>query len=36
MEEDIVPEPVGFSMADYAQMVIEMFDGEPQEVELFL
>lgn len=35
MEEDIVPEPVGFSMADYAQMVIEMFDGEPQEVELF-
>lgn len=34
MEESIVPEPDGFNMADYAQIVIEMFDGEPQEVEL--
>ena len=34
MKESIIPEPVGFNMADYAQIVIEMFDGEPQEVEL--
>lgn len=34
MEEAIVPEPTGFNMDDYAQIVIEMFDGEPQEVEL--
>lgn len=34
MNEDIVPEPAGFNMADYARIVIEMFDGEPQEVEL--
>lgn len=34
MNEDIIPEPADFNMADYAQIVIEMFDGEPQEVEL--
>ncbi len=34
MHEDIVPEPAGFNMSDYAQIVIEMYDGEPQEVEL--
>ena len=34
LNEDIIPEPVDFNMADYAQIVIEMFDGEPQEVEL--
>ena len=34
MEKDIVPEPAEFNMADYAQIIIEMFDGEPQEVEL--
>ena len=34
MKESIILEFVGFNMADYAQIVIEMFDGEPQEVEL--
>lgn len=34
MDEDIVPEPTDFDMSDYAKIVIEMFDGEPQEVEL--
>lgn len=34
MNEDIVPEPSGFNMADYVRTVIEMFDGEPQKVEL--
>lgn len=34
MDEDIVPEPADFDMSDYAKIVIEMFDGEPQEVEL--
>lgn len=34
MDEDIVPEPAEFDMSDYAKIVIEMFDGEPQEVEL--
>lgn len=34
MEENIVSEPAGFNMADYAQIIIEMYDGEPQEVEL--
>lgn len=34
MNEDIVPEPEGFNMADFARTVIEMYDGEPQEVEL--
>ena len=34
LDEDIVPEPEDFNMTDYAQMVIEMFDGEPQEVKL--
>ncbi len=34
LTDDIVPEPADFNMADYAQIVIEMFDGEPQEVEL--
>lgn len=34
MDEDIVPEPADFDMSDYARIVIEMFDGEPREVEL--
>lgn len=34
MDEEIIPEPDGFNMADYAKTVIEMYDGEPQEVEL--
>ena len=34
MNEDIVPEPVGFNMSEYARTVIEMFDGKLQEVEL--
>ena len=34
MEEPIVQEPAGYNMADYAKTVIEMYDGEPQEVEL--
>lgn len=34
MDDDIVPEPADFDMSDYARIVIEMFDGEPQEVEL--
>ena len=34
MNEDIVPEPIGFNMSEYARTVIEMFDGELQEVEL--
>ena len=34
MDDDIVPEPADFDMSDYAKIVIEMFDGEPQEVEL--
>lgn len=34
LTDDIVPEPSDFNMSDYAQIVIEMFDGEPQEVEL--
>lgn len=34
MKESIIQEPIEFNMADYAQIVIEMFDGESQEVEL--
>ena len=34
MEDNIVLEPADFNMADYAQIVIEMYDGKPQEVEL--
>lgn len=34
LDEDIIPEPADFDMSDYAKIVIEMFDGEPQEVEL--
>ena len=34
MDDDIIPEPADFDMSDYAKIVIEMFDGEPQEVEL--
>lgn len=34
MDEDIIPEPKDFKISDYAQIVIEMFDGEPLEVEL--
>ena len=34
MDEDIIAEPADFDMSDYAKIVIEMFDGEPQEVEL--
>ena len=34
MDEEIIQEPDGFNMADYAKTVIEMYDGEPQEVEL--
>lgn len=34
MDEAIVPEPEDFDMSGYARIVIEMFDGEPQEVEL--
>lgn len=34
MDDDIIPEPSDFDMSDYARIVIEMFDGEPQAVEL--
>ena len=34
MDDDIIPEPADFDMSDYEKIVIEMFDGEPQEVEL--
>ena len=34
MEEAIIPEPDGFKMSDYARVIIEMFDGEKQDVEL--
>lgn len=34
MDENIIPEPIDFDMSDYARIVIEMFDGEPREVEL--
>lgn len=34
LDEDIVPEPEGFTMANYAKTCIEMYDGELQEVEL--
>ena len=34
MDEEIIQESDGFNMADYAKTVIEMYDGEPQEVEL--
>lgn len=34
IDEAIVPEPADFDMSDYARIVIEMFDGEPQKVEL--
>lgn len=34
MEVDIIPEPSDFNMADYAKTVIEMYDGESQQVEL--
>ena len=33
-EEQIVPEPDGFRMSDYAKVIIEMFDGKTQDVEL--
>lgn len=34
MEEQIVPEPDGFRMSDHAKVIIEMFDGKTQDVEL--
>lgn len=34
MDEDIIPEPEDFDMAEFANTCIEMFDGELQEVEL--
>lgn len=34
MNDEIIPEPDGFSMAAYARTIIEMFDGDPQEVKL--
>lgn len=34
LEEDIIPEPEGFTMANYAKTCIEMYDGELQEVKL--
>jgi 2-iminoacetate synthase ThiH len=30
--QDAVPEPADFVMADYAQKVIEIFDGEEQDM----
>ena len=34
LEEAALPEPENFMMADYARKIIEMYDGEEQEVEL--
>lgn len=34
LDEPIIPEPDGFKMSDYARVVIEMFDGKQQQVEL--
>ena len=34
MDELIIPEPDGFKMSDYAKVIIEIFDGEKQDVEL--
>ena len=34
MEEPIIPEPQNFTMTDYAKTVIEMYDGDPEEVEI--
>ncbi len=34
MEESVTPEPEGFKMSDYARVIIEMFDGKRQVVEL--
>lgn len=34
LDESICSEPEGFNISDYAQTIVEMFDGEPQEVEL--
>lgn len=34
LDEDIIPEPEGFTMTNYAKTCIEMYDGEQQEVEL--
>ena len=34
MEGDSLPKPENFMMADYARKIIEMFDGEEQDVEL--
>ena len=34
LEETALPEPENFMMADYARKIIEMYDGEEQEVEL--
>lgn len=34
MDETIIPEPDGFRMSDYAKVIIEMFDGEKQDVDI--
>ena len=34
MDEPIILEPTGFKMSDYARVIIEMFDGKKQDVEL--
>lgn len=34
LDADIIPEPAEFNMTEYAKTVIEMYDGEPQVVEL--
>lgn len=34
LDEDIISEPEGFTMANYAKTCIEMYDGELQKVEL--
>lgn len=34
MDAPIIPEPDDFEMSDYAKIIIEMYDGEEEEVEL--
>lgn len=34
LNDDIIPEPEGFTMANYAKTCIEMYDGKLQEVDL--
>ena len=34
MEDPSLPKPENFVMSDYARKIIEMFDGEEQDVEL--